>query len=333
MEEKKVNISVIGCGRIAETHLDAISKVKRANISIIHDVDESRAKSVADKFRCSYTTSLGDVMKSTDVDAIIICAPPLYHAQIMIKALRNGKHVLCEKPFTTHLEDAIEVEKEARMSNLIVMMASKFRFVDDVIEAKELISSRAIGDVIMAEIVFCSIVDMTNRWNSLKRISGGGVLIDNGSHAVDVIRCLIGPIDSVYAQIGKQAQKIKVEDTARLHFETKDGVIGMVDLSWSLFKHTDHYINIYGTQGTISVGWKSSEYWRSKDGTCKTFGTGYNKLNAFVKQLEHYIDCIQGKTRPQLDEYDAMESVRVIESAYTSIRERRWLRVYDTNKR
>lgn len=331
--EKKVNISVIGCGRIAQTHLEAISKVKRANLSIVHDVDEPCAKSVADKFKTSYTTVLDEVMKSKDVDAVVICVPPLYHAQIMIKALRNGKHVLCEKPFTTHLEDAIAVEKEARLSQLTVMMASKFRFVDDVVEAKGLIVAHAIGDVIMAEIVFCSIVDMTNRWNSIKRISGGGVLIDNGSHAVDVIRDIIGPIDSVYAQIGKQTQGIKVEDTARLHFETKSGIIGMVDLSWSLFKHTDHYINIFGTEGTISVGWKSSEYWRSKDGAHRTFGTGYNKLNAFVNQLEHYIDCIQGKTRPQLDEYDAIESVRVIESAFTSIRERRWLRVYDTYKK
>lgn len=333
MEDKKINIAIIGCGRIAETHLEAISKIGRANLLMAHDTDKMCAKAVADKFKCSYTSSLDDIMKSKDVNTVIICTPPFYHAHIMIKALQHGKHILCEKPFTTHLEDAMEIEREVRKTDLVVMMASKFRFVNDVITAKKLIDSGAIGDVVMAEIIFCSIVDMTNRWNSVKRLSGGGVLIDNGSHAVDVIRSLIGPIDSVYAQIGKQTQNIKVEDTARLYFETKDGIIGMVDLSWSLFKHTDHYINIYGAEGTISVGWKSSEYWKSKDGTCETFGEGYNKLNAFTNQLGHFIDCIHGKARLQLDEYDAIESVRVIESAYTSIRERRWLRVHDAKKR
>jgi predicted dehydrogenase len=179
----------------------------------------------------------------------------------------------------------------------------------------------------MSEVIFCSIVDMSKRWNSNPKIAGGGVLIDNGSHAVDVIRYLIGPILSVYAQAGKKTQPIEVDDTARLHFETEDHVIGMVDLSWSLYKHTPNFVNIFGTLGTIEVGWQQSQVWDAKTKTSKVFGNGYKKLDAFMNQMEHFADCIQKKTTPILGIDDAIESVRVIEAAYTSVREKKWLRV------
>ena len=208
------------------------------------------------------------------------------------------------------------------------MMASKFRFVQDVIEARKFVQSGIIGDIVLSEVIFCSVVDMTNRWNADPAVAGGGVLIDNGSHAVDVIRYLVGPIRSVYAQEGKKTQNIRVEDTARLHFETEDHIIGMVDLSWSLYKHTANYVNIFGTKGTLEVGWAQSLIWDAKEKSSKVFGSGDKKLDAFVNQMEHFADCLQGKSRPILGIDDAVESVRVIEAAYTSIREKKWLKVH-----
>ena len=143
-----------------------------------------------------------------------------------------------------------------------------------------------------------------------------------------MIRYLVGPIKSVYAQDGKRAQNMEVEDTARLHFETEENIIGMVDLSWSLYKHTPNYVNIFGTLGTIEVGWAQSLVWDAKTKTSRVFGNGYKKLDAFMNQMEHFTDCIQKKTKPILGIDDAVESVRVIETAYRSIEERKWLKVH-----
>jgi predicted dehydrogenase len=236
--------------------------------------------------------------------------------------------VLCEKPFTTDLKDAEAVKKISARSGTLVMMASKFRFVPDVIEAKKFVESGVLGDIVLSEVIFCSIVNMEGKWHSDPKVSGGGVLIDNGSHAVDVVRYLVGPIKSVYAQAGRKTQRLPVEDTARLHFETEGNIIGMVDLSWSLYKHTANYVNIFGTRGTVEVGWSQSLLWDAREKRSKVFGGGYKKLEAFVRQMEHFADCIQKKAVPILGIDDALESVRVIEAAYTSVRERRWLEVH-----
>ena len=327
MKKDKIHLGLLGCGGIAQTHLEAIAHVGRVKLEAVQDVNAEAAERVSRKYNVSAVTRPEEIFKNKAIDAVILCVPPVYHFDLMKEAIAADKHVICEKPFTLSLKDAEEIKRLSKKSGKLVMMASKFRFVEDVIEARKLLKSGVIGDIVMAEVIFCSIVDMENRWNSSPKVSGGGVLIDNGSHAVDVIRYLVGPIESVYAQAAKKTQKMSVEDTARLHFETEDHIVGMVDLSWSLYKHTPNYVNIFGTKGTIEVGWAQSLIWDAKDKTSRIFGKGYKKLDAFIKQIEHFADCVNKKTTPILGIDDAIDSVRVIESAYTSIQQRRWLKV------
>ena len=326
--EEIIRIALMGCGGIAQTHLEAISKVSRVKLETVYDIRPQAARETAEKYSCISAKDPEEIFRNKKIDAVIVCVPPLYHLEIIKQAIAAGKHVLCEKPFTIKLKDALEIEHLSKKSSKLVMMASKFRFVQDVIEARKFVQSGVIGDIVLSEVIFCSVVDMAMRWNSDPEIAGGGVLIDNGSHAVDVIRYLVGPIKSVYAQAGRKTQKIAVEDTARLHFETEEHIIGMVDLSWSLYKHTANYVNIFGTLGTIEVGWQQSQIWDAKQKTSRVFGKGYKKLDAFVNQIEHFADCVQKKADPILGIEDAVESVRVIEAAYTSVREKRWLKVH-----
>ncbi len=327
LTSKPIGLALIGCGGIAQTHLEAISKVPRIELRAVYDIHPDTARKATLTNRARVARDLSDIWQDPFIESVLICTPPATHRDLILDALKANKHVLCEKPFTIHSADTEAIKKLAKRSKKLVMMASKFRFVKDVIEARKLVQSGAIGDIVLSEVIFCSMVNMENRWNSNPKIAGGGVLIDNGSHAVDVIRYVVGPIKSVYAQAGKRAQRMKAEDTARLHFETEDGIIGMVDLSWSLYKHTASYVNIFGTKGTIEVGWKESLIWDPLNKTSKVFGEGYKKLDAFVSQIEHFADCVRHQTQPILGLDDALESVRVIEAAYTSIREKKWLRV------
>ena len=327
MVPRPVSLGLLGCGGIAQTHLEAMARVPRVRLSAVQDLNTQAAQNAAQKYNSRAVLSAEEIFKDPDIDAVLICVPPVTHVEFIKKAIAFGKHALCEKPFTMNVKEAEEIKKLSASSNRLVMMASKFRFVEDVIQARKIVQSGILGEIVMAEVIFCSIVDMQMRWNSNRSVSGGGVLIDNGSHAVDVIKYLVGPIKSVYAQAGKRTQKMEVEDTARLHFETEDRVVGMVDLSWSLYKHTPNYVNIFGTKGTIEVGWGQSQIWNSKEKTSKIFGQGYKKLDAFTRQIEHFADCIDKKAEPILGIEDAIDSVRVIESAYTSIQEKRWLAV------
>jgi predicted dehydrogenase len=168
---------------------------------------------------------------------------------------------------------------------------------------------------------------MADRWNATKDVSGGGVLIDNGSHSADIARYLLGPIVDVQAQNGLPTQGLDVEDTVRVQFVTQRGVIGTFDLSWSITKETPHYVQVFGSEGTLQVGWSGSKYRQDGSSRWVPFGTGYDKLKAFSRQLQNFMGCIKGREAPVISAEDSLASVQVIETAYRSAGRNNWLRV------
>jgi predicted dehydrogenase len=118
-----------------------------------------------------------------------------------------------------------------------------------------------------------------------------------------------------------------VEDTVRVFIRSKSGVMGNVDLSWSINKELDSYINIYGSNGTISVGWKESKYRQSGTRDWVIFGKGYNKVQAFRSQLENFARSIRGEEMLLITAEDAAASVQVIEAAYASLKQHNWIKV------
>ncbi len=215
----------------------------------------------------------------------------------------------------------------AAKSGATLTMGSKFRYVDDVIRAKSIVASGILGEVILFENAFTARVDMSTRWNSNPKISGGGVLIDNGAHSIDIMRYFLGPIADVQVIEGKRVQGLAVEDTVRVFVRSTSGVMGNVDLSWSINKELDSYINIYGSNGTISVGWKESKYRQSASREWIVFGKGYNKVQAFRSQLENFAKNIRGEEPLLINAEDALASVQVIEAAYASLKQHNWVGV------
>lgn len=324
---KEIKIAVIGCGRIAQEHLNAFSKIENVKIQAVADEVTEKARSVAEQYKCNVYTDYKDMLNSEQLEAVVICTPPDLHARIAIFAMKHGLNVLCEKPFALSSAEAQEMCSCTKENKLILMMASKFRFVEDVVKARTIIESGLLGKLVLFENVFCSKVDMTTRWNSQKNISGGGVLIDNGAHSVDIARFLLGPIALIQAQFGCQVQDIPVEDTARIYFQSRLGVMGTIDLSWSITKDLPCYISVYGTEGTLLIGWKSSQYKLHGKQDWEVFGSGYSKHQAFESQSRHFVNCIRKTEKPIITGIDGCESVKVIERAYESGRMNKWLKV------
>jgi predicted dehydrogenase len=326
-----LNFALIGCGRISQTHLEAIASIPECSLKGVADVREQAVKSVADKYGCKAYTDYHQLFDENKVDAVVICTPPDTHAQIATLFLENGVHVLCEKPLALTSEDARLMVDKAEEKGSLLMMASKFRYVEDLIKAKGVVDSGILGDIVLFENVFCSKVDMHDRWNSDKHIAGGGVLIDNGCHSVDIARYLLGPITRVQAEEGKKVQKLGVEDTARLYFRTASDTMGAVDLSWSLYKERESYIDLFGTEGVLSIGWNCSKYRQSEKLDWVVFGKGYDKFSCFKKQLVNFVGCIKGRDLPVITATDSLESVKVIEAAYKSMNMNKWVEV-DTDQ-
>jgi predicted dehydrogenase len=260
-------------------------------------------------------------------DAVIVCTPPITHPEISTYFLSKGINVLCEKPLAIDSASAQKMLDVAHSSGAKLTMGSKFRYVDDVIRAKSIVTSGILGEVILFENAFTSRVDMASRWNSNAKVSGGGVLIDNGAHSVDIMRYFLGPIGDVQVVEGKRVQGLSVEDTVRVFIRSRAGVMGNVDLSWSINKELDSYINIYGSNGTISVGWKESKYRQSSSRDWVVFGKGYNKVQAFRSQLDNFARSIVGEDLLLITAEDALASVQVIEAAYASLKQHNWITV------
>ncbi|MBM3973408.1 MAG: Gfo/Idh/MocA family oxidoreductase [Planctomycetes bacterium] len=321
---KPLRLLVVGFGGIAAAYHQALQRSPALRLEAVVEPDAARL-TPADAPRFA---SLAAYWQSgVAADAALVLTPPATHEAIALELLGHGLHVLCEKPLAPTIAGAKRMLAAARAAERRLMLGSKFRYTPDVIAAQRLLRAGACGDAVLYENVFCSHVDMTRRWNALPEQSGGGVLIDNGCHSVDVARFLLGPIARVQAMFGRKAQPLAVEDTARLLFTSQGGALGSIDLSWSMHKETDSYVRIHGTKGTLEVGWKASR-WKPVGGEWRRFGDGYDKIAAFAGQLADFAAATAGAPGA-IEDGDALASVVVIDAAYRSAREARWIDVLE----
>jgi predicted dehydrogenase len=325
--QKPVTLALIGCGRISQVHLQTIAREPRVSLVAVVDTDDKAAKSAGEAYKVPSFTKAADMLAKVKPEAVLLCTPPSTHRELAEAAFAAGVHVLSEKPLSISLSDAEAMAAAATAAGKVLMMASKFRYVGDIIKAKGILQSGILGEIVLVENEFCSRVDMKKRWNALPAISGGGVLIDNGSHSVDIMRYLCGPIQDLKAIFGKRWQEIDVEDTAKLFVRCADGTMASIDLSWSIHKESPFYIHVYGTAGTLEVGWKGSRYRQSEKLDWVSFGNGYDKFEAVGAQLANFIDTIQGHALPLISIEDAIESVRVVQRAYATVNEEKWEKV------
>ncbi len=321
----ELKVGLVGAGGIAQSYLRVFQEITGARITAVADTRPRAANTMAEAVRGTAYPSYRALLEDSDVDAILVCTPPSTHPEIVLEGIESGRHVLCEKPLAIDVASARAMVSAADAAGVVFTMAAKFRFVKDVIRARQIVASGILGELIVVENLFASRVDMTRRWNSDPAISGGGVLIDNGTHSVDVVRYFLGPVVEVMAVEAKRIQNLAVEDTATMLLRTADGVLGTVDLSWSVEKATDAYLTLYGSQGTISVGWQGARYRQISSPEWVEFGDGYDKVSCMVSQVENFCGAIRGDEPLAITAEDAIASVAVIEAAYASMGQSDWI--------
>lgn len=323
----KTKFGLVGAGAIAQAYAQAFETCETAEMIGVADVRSEAAQALAERLGCPSYDSYQAMDDSSEIDAVIICTPPVTHEEIAIHFLENKIHVLCEKPLSIDSQSARRMVDAAQAAEVKLTMASKFRYVEDVVKAKSIVTSGILGEIVLFENAFTARVDMSSRWNSNPKISGGGVLIDNGTHSIDIMRYILGPLAEVQVVEAKRIQGLTVEDTVRIFAKSVSGVVGNIDLSWSINKELDYYIRIYGSQGTISVGWKESKYRQTSSKDWIIFGNGYDKVQAFRSQIENFAKAIRGEEKLLISSADGLASVEVIEAAYAALEKSKWTRV------
>jgi predicted dehydrogenase len=329
----RLRLGLVGAGRISGAYADALSGLECAQVVGVADVRQEAAAALARNFDCPAFASHEALAGAVGPEAVVVCTPPDTHAPIASFFLEQGVHVLCEKPFALDSSTARAVVEAADRSGAIVTMASKFRYVEDVRKAREIVLSGVLGELTLFENCFTAKVPMAGRWNANPAISGGGVLIDNGSHSVDILRYFLGPIVEIKAWEGRRSQGLGVEETVRIFLRAAGDVLGYVDLSWSIAKDRPSYIEIHGDRGVLTVGWKESRYRLFGQGEWTVFGKGYDKVAAFQSQLRNFCGAVRGDENLVITAEDALASVAVIEATYAALQLEKWTAVRKSPQR
>jgi predicted dehydrogenase len=323
----KTRLALVGAGWIAQSYAQVLLESETAELVAVADTDLDAASRLADTFGCRVFDSHSSLLRWGDFDAALVCTPPSSHAFIVLELLRAGIHVLCEKPLSVDVASARRMLHVADRMGVRLTMASKFRYVGDVIQAKAFITSGVLGEVLAFENTFASNVRMAGRWHSNPSVSGGGVIIDNGTHSVDILRYLCGPISAVSAYEGVRIQDLPVEDTAHVVARTAAGTLASIDLSWSCTLENESYLRVYGTEGAITLGWARARYRHGSNLSWISFGSGYNKREALSAEMDNFCRAIRGEEELLITADDALASVQTIAAAYRSLRADQWVAV------
>ncbi|MBK8466291.1 MAG: Gfo/Idh/MocA family oxidoreductase [Chloracidobacterium sp.] len=319
----KLKFGLVGAGGIAQAYAQAFNESNCCDLVAIADVRPEAASALAEIVGGKVCDDYRQFVE-TELDAVIIATPPSTHPEIACFFMEHGLPVLCEKPLTTNVADAEKMIAAAEKAGVLFTMASKFRYCGDVIKAKGILASGVLGDVLQFENALTAKVDMSRRWNSQEEISGGGVLIDNGTHSVDIIRYFLGGIDSVLVVDAGGTQGLSVDENVKMFAKAQNDVTASVDLTWGINKELPYFISIYGTNGTLHIGWRESKYKLNSSPDWTVFGKGYDKTASFRGKIENFANALRGKEELFIKPSDALASVQVIEAAYRSMKQNLW---------
>jgi predicted dehydrogenase len=328
IDRGKVRLGIVGAGGIAKAYADMLATSTTAVAVGVADVRLEAAQAMADGLGCPAFADAADLAAVDGLEAVVICTPPSTHPAVAQVFFDRGVAVLSEKPMAVDRHRARAMVDAAARAGVTVTMATKFRFCDDVNRAKALVADGSLGEVRLLENAFTSRVDMSGRWNSDPAVSGGGVLVDNGTHSVDLARHVLGPIAEVLAVELTRPAGFAVDDTARLFLRHERGVESTVDLSWSIDKSLADFLRIYGTLGEVRVGWRESA-WRRYGEEWQVIGSGYAKGPAMGGALDAFCCAIRGQAPLAVTAEDAIAASAAIDAAYASLASGGWVRLAD----
>lgn len=301
-----MRVGVVGLGAIGSLYARILQDLGVGILSCDHDPERGEFRELSELL----------IQKP---DALIVCTPPSEHREAVEAALTAGVPVLCEKPMGLTPAEVRSMTETSRATGTLLMPSAKYLFLEEVRQARRLLQEGTIGQPLCFHNRFVSRLDMTERWNSDPSRSGGGVIADAGTHSLDLIRFLLGPVRSVTAASPHSVQKLRVEDTAFLLFRC-DEVVGSVELSWSVAAPTRTYLEVTGSTGLLQLGWQGSAY-RSGASDWVPFGDPYSKMRCLRGQLEHFLACAQGKATPLLSGEEALASAQVLAAAYRALQD------------
>lgn len=257
---KTINWGIIGCGNVTEQKSGpAFGKVKGSRLMAVMRRDREKAMDYALRHKVPrFYTQAEELIQDPDINAIYVATPPGSHAEYAISAMKAGKPVYVEKPMALNYSQCIDMLKVSEETGVPLFVAYYRRRLPGFVKIKELIDTGAIGKPLFFSIrYFVSPKEADYKtplpWRVIPEISGGGYLHDMGSHHLDLIDFLLGPLEKVSALTANQNQLYEPEDFISAGFTGQDGIAGHGVWSFAAPEHAhEDCMEIIGEKGKIS---------------------------------------------------------------------------------
>lgn len=264
-----IGAAVVGLGSIGRKHVESLKELELEGFGVklvgVMDVMKAKVDEYSSKYHCKGYYSYDEIVKDPEVDVIFIATPHYLHAQQAIYAMENKKHVIVEKPMAITLASAKEMLSKARRNGVKLGVIYQRRYADAVQKLKELISSNMLGKIFIAEASLMWWRDeakyylkdeVARSWRGMWSTEGGGLLMTQAIHIVDLLIYLIGDIDEVYGYINNVSHpNVTVEDTVAAVMRFRNGVAATLTSSISFQPPEKQYwrVTVFGTNGFAEV--------------------------------------------------------------------------------
>ncbi|MCD6457808.1 MAG: Gfo/Idh/MocA family oxidoreductase [Thermoproteales archaeon] len=325
----KIGIGVVGLGRIGQLHAEIFnSKIPNAKLVAVSDVVENLVKSASEKFNVKGYLSYEEMLRDTEVDAVVICTPTFLHKDMIMLAAEYHKHILCEKPLTVTVKEAEEVLSKISNSNVILQVGYMRRFDYAYQEAKKKINAGDIGRPV-AFIGIARDPAPPPGWAADPKLSGG-IFLDMLSHDFDMARWLMdSEIKRVYVEGGAFIyEEIKEKgdlDVVTINFRFENGAVGFIHGSRKSAFGYDLRTEVLGTEGTVYIGYRQDPMFAIgvKQGLIYSGIKWFFKrfYDAYVEEDKHFIDCLINDKKPLITGEDGKKAVEIAEASWKSLKE------------
>jgi predicted dehydrogenase len=317
-----LGVSVVGLGTMGLRRLTALRRLGSARLDLVYDVDAGRCREAAARFGCRAAGSLAELVGSPGTELVFVCTPNAHHEDSVRSALEAGKHAFCEKPLALDAAGAGRIVESARAHRRTVRVGANLRQFPQVRKATELITTGAIGRLrIFRGWIGHDGSKLRSEWYRHPEVSGGGTMIDNGVHLLDLAHSWMGPATDADARTMEFASS-RLEDYVTADFATREGGIVQVVSSW-VERSGYFYLEVHGELGFLLVDGRSSATltWGGSDADApRVFDYSGEPRDSWDREVSDHVERIRLGGRGRPDAEDGRAVLEMVDAAYRSAR-------------
>lgn len=332
IRNRKIKIAVVGCGKIAQNHFQAIqAHANDLELVAICDPHLETLQRVAQEQKVAAYQSIDELILKSDVDTVTLCTPSGLHAQQTLQLAASGKHVITEKPMTLHVNDGVKMVAACDAANVRLFVVKQNRYHPTLQLLKHAIAKNRFGKIYLINLnVFWTrpqaYYDQSN-WRGTGEMDGGAFM-NQASHYVDLLDWLFGPVRSIHAMMDTLGRSIAVEDTGILNLRWSSGALGSMNVTMLTYpKNYEASLTILGEKGTVKIGgtavneiqtWEFADKSPEDETIAAINQATIANLSSHIPYYENVIQVLRGEADPQVDGREGLKSLEILTAAYMS---------------